>query len=74
MPAFFTGLNYGLHNMKTAILIFYFAWPHNGIIERQHPMPTMTDCLAILKQTRINTPAEGNDDEWVVIATCKYAE
>ena len=57
--------------IKEIILVIMLAWGGYPPKITEYPMPSMLECLKILKYTRIVIP-KGGDQEYAAILTCKY--
>ena len=56
--------------IKEAVLVITLAWAGFPKVQ-EYPMPSMQECLKVLKLTKIVIP-KGGDQEHAAIATCRY--
>ena len=60
--------------MTAWYLIIILAWPGNGVYQREWPTDSLAQCFDLLKATRIHTPEQTTENEWIAAATCAKVE
>lgn len=63
-----------MNTILVATLVIYTLWGGYGPQIQEHHFPSMDECLKVLAVTKIAVSQGAAENEWLVIATCKYRQ
>ena len=59
--------------MSSVFLLIMLNWPGTYYHKTYYPMPTMKQCLQIVKETKFEIP-NGSDNEHAGVVTCVFSK
>ena len=59
--------------MSSVFLLIMLYWPQSYNHKTYYPMPTMKQCLKIVKETKIKIP-NASENEHAAIVTCVFSK